>query len=159
MSALLKPLNYEECQSLTHTGAVIEQCAARVAELDFTVLKQKLAKDKNWTPEQVDEVEGLYRKFLTLNLAYPSRKVCPNGPIDEFWHAHILDTAAYAQDCDRLFGGMLAHYPYFGTRGPEDAQALQEAFASTRHLFIVHFGVDITDGSASARGCSPQRCP
>ena len=107
----------------------------------------------------VAEVEDLYRKFLALNMVYPDRKICPTGPIDEFWHAHILDTRAYAADCQALFGEYLHHFPYFGMRGPEDRQALESAFSASRALFIEHFGIDFAGGEAEARGCSPQRCP
>src|ERR1051325_320722 len=117
---------------MTEMGGEIEAALARVAELDFTMLKKKLGEEKGWSPEQQEEVEGLYRRFLALNIAYPDRKICPTGPVDEFWHAHILDTLAYARDCEYLFGHYLHHYPYFGMRGPEDYAALQTAFDDSR---------------------------
>jgi hypothetical protein len=152
-------LSWDECQDLTETGAEVEAAVARVAKLDFSLLKQKLGQEKGWSPEYQDEVEGLYRRFLALNIVYPDRKVCPTGPIDEFWHAHILDTRAYEQDCNYLFGHYLHHFPYFGMRGPEDFEALQTAFDDSRALFISHFGIDPCGGETQARGCSPQRCP
>lgn len=158
MSAVLA-MNYDQCQDLTSTGPAVERALNQVASLDFSMLKTKMAQEKGWSDERLREVEGLYRQFLALNIAYPERKVCPTGPIDEFWHAHILDTAAYAKDCDYLFGRPLEHFPYFGMRGPEDNEALQTAFRDSRDLFIIHFGVDPTIGSMQARGCSPQRCP
>lgn len=130
-----------------------------VAQLDFTMLKRKLMEDKGWTAELCSEAEDLYRKFLALNIRYPDRKICPSGPIDEFWHAHILDTRAYAADCEHLFGQMLHHFPYFGMRGPEDQADLEAAFADSIDLFILHFGVDPTAGDHEARSCKPQRCP
>jgi hypothetical protein len=156
---LARPLGWEECQGMTEAGAEVEAALARVAELDFTMLKQKLGQEKGWSPEQQEEVEDLYRRFLALNVAYPDRKICPTGPVDEFWHAHILDTRAYAQDCEYLFGQYLHHFPYFGMRGPEDYAALQTAFDDSRELFIHHFGIDPCGGETQARGCSPQRCP
>lgn len=154
-----KPLSWDECQDLTETGAEVEAAVARIAKLDFSMLKQKLGQEKGWSPEYQDEVEGLYRRFLALNIVYPDRKVCPTGPIDEFWHAHILDTRAYEQHCNYLFGHYLHHFPYFGMRGPEDYEALQTAFDDSRSLFISHFGIDPCGGETQARGCSPQRCP
>ena len=79
----------------------------------------------------------LYRRFLALNIVYEDRKICPTGPIDDFWHAHILDTHAYAQDCDYLFGRYLHHFPYFGMRGPDDYEALQTAFGLSAVLATV----------------------
>lgn len=156
---LAQPLSWDKCQNLTETSAEIETALTRVAKLDFSMLKQKLGQEKGWSPEYQDEVEGLYRRFLALNIVYPDRKVCPTGPIDEFWHAHILDTRAYEQDCKYLFGHYLHHFPYFGMRGPKDYAALQVAFDDSRALFIRHFGTDPCGGETQARGCSPQRCP
>lgn len=161
MEALVlnKPMTFEESQRLVRIDDALADALRRVGELDFTMLKRKLIEEKGWTPEMCEEVEGLYRQFLALNLRYPDRKICPSGPIDEFWHAHILDTRAYAADCDRLFGGMLHHFPYFGMRGPDDLAALERAFSESIDLFIMHFGVDPTAGDSRARSCRPQRCP
>lgn len=157
--ALDKLMTYEDSQLLVRLDVALVDALRRVEELDFTLLKRKLVEEKSWTAEMCDEVEGLYRKFLALNLVYPDRKICPSGPIDEFWHAHILDTRAYAADCQQLFGQMLHHFPYFGMRGPEDRAALEQAFAESIDLFIVHFGIDPTAGDSRARSCRPQRCP
>ena len=154
-----RPLNWGECQNLTVAGAEVEAALARVASLDFTMLKHKLGEEKGWSPEYQSEVESLYRRFLALNVVYTDRKICPTGPIDEFWHAHILDTRAYQADCDYLFGHYLHHFPYFGMRGADDYAALQTAFEQSRELFIRHFGIDPCGGETQARGCSPQRCP
>ncbi len=156
---LNQPMTFEQAHAFVRLDADLAGALARVAELDFSMLRRKLAEENDWTPEYCDEVEALYRKFLALNIRYPDRKICPTGPIDEFWHAHILDTRAYASDCDRLFGQMLHHFPYFGMRGSEDRQALEEAFAQSIDLFVLHFGVDPTAGDARARSCRPQRCP
>lgn len=153
------PMTFEEAQSLVRRDLALDDALARVRELDFTMLRMKLRKESGWTSEMCDEVEGLYRNFLALNLRYPGRKICPTGPIDEFWHAHILDTRAYAADCERLFGAVLHHYPYFGLRGPADEAALNAAFADTVDLFIRHFGVDPAGGDSRPRSCRPQNCP
>jgi hypothetical protein len=156
---LARPLSWAECQNLTQNSAELEAALTLVAELDFSMLKLKLGKEKDWSPEYQSEVEDLYRRFLALNIVYPDRKICPTGPIDEFWHAHILDTLAYERDCAHLFGHYFHHFPYFGMRGPEDYAALQTAFDDSRALFIDHFGIDPCGGETQARGCSPQRCP
>ena len=158
-AVLNTPVTFEESQQFLQPDVELAAAVARVAELDFAMLRQKLAKDRGWTLEMCDEAEDLYRKFLALCIRYPDRKICPTGPIDEFWHAHILDTAAYAADCQRLFGGPLHHYPYFGMRGPQDRQDLEAAFAESVELFILSFGVDPTAGDIGARSCRPQRCP
>lgn len=160
MSAQLSKLvTYDEAQVLVRSDSVLEEAVKRVTAIDFSMQSRKLVEEHNWSVDTCIEVEDLYRKFLALTIRYPERKLCPNGPVDEFWHAHILDTQKYAADCEQLFGEMLHHYPYFGMRGAEDKANLDLAFADTVDLFIRHFGVDPTVGDAHARSCSPQRCP
>lgn len=154
-----QPLNWDECQNLLENDAQITASLERVSSLDFSLLKQKLGEEKGWSPEYQNEVEDLYCRFLALNMVYRDQKVCPTGPIDEFWHAHILDTKAYERDCQDLFGEYLHHFPYFGMRGPADRADLEKTFDQSRVLFIRHFGIDPCGGEAQARGCSPQRCP
>jgi hypothetical protein len=154
-----QPLGWTECQNFIETGVEIGEALNRVSTIDFKMLKLKLGEEKGWSTEYQEEVESLYRRFLALNIVYTDRKICPTGPIDEFWHAHILDTRAYEQDCQFLFGQYLHHFPYFGMRGPEDYQNLQNAFDDSKALFIHHFGIDPCGGETQARGCSPQRCP
>lgn len=137
----------------------LDAALVRIAQLDFSMLKRKLIEEQDWTVEFCEEVEDLYRKFLALNDRYPDQKICPTGPIDTFWHAHILDTPAYTLDCQSIFGRYLHHFPYFGMRGADDRSALEEAFRASVELFIIHFGIDPTAGDVQARSCSSQRCP
>jgi hypothetical protein len=61
-------------------------------------------------------MEEEYRKFLALHLSYPDVDIVPCKIVDEIWHQHILDTAAYRDDCDALFGRFLDHFPYVAAR-------------------------------------------
>lgn len=145
--------------------AMVEQDEAlqaaldKVETLDLAMLKTKICRDENMTAEEVDEIDGLYRKFLALNMRYPDRKICPTGPIDLIWHYHILDTRAYERDCMALFGHLLHHFPYFGMRGEQDKQDLDRTFGSSVELFVRHFGIDPTRGDTMARSCRSQNCP
>jgi hypothetical protein len=159
MTAHPTPLDFDQARSLLVPDPAVELALEKVAMLDFSMVKRKLNEEKGWTKEFCDDVEDLYRKFLALNIRYAGEKICPTGPVDEFWHAHILDTRAYARDCDALFGEYLHHFPYFGMRGAEDRAALEAAFERSLNLFVTHFGIDPTAGDAQARSCSPQRCP
>lgn len=155
----LAPLTYSESHALLSKDEVLDQALAKVEQLDFSMLKRKLVEERGWIPEHCDEVESLYRKFLALNIRYRDEKICPSGPVDDFWHAHILDTRAYMKDCEFLFGEYLHHFPYFGMRGVQDRAALDSAFERSLNLFILHFGIDPTAGDTEARSCKPQRCP
>ena len=153
------PLTFSESSALRAGDAELNSAIKAVAALDFSMLKRKLIEEKGWTVEYCVEVEDLYRKFLVLNVRYRDQKICPSGPIDDFWHAHILDTRAYAADCDQLFGAYLHHFPYFGMRGDRDREDLEAAFERSLNLFVMHFGIDPTAGDTQARACSPQNCP
>jgi len=153
------PVSFEVAQAMIATDLALSNALDRVDQIDFTMLKQKMIEEHNWTSEFCEEAESLYRRFLALNARYPGRKICPTGPIDAFWHAHILDTRAYMRDCELVFGEYLHHFPYFGMRGPDDHEALEKAFRESIELFIIHFGIDPTAGDVLARSCSSQRCP
>ncbi len=151
-------LTLAEVQSLVRSDEALDRAMEKVAAIDFTLLKAKLVLD-GLTMELCDEAEGLYRRFLALKIRYPEMVLCPTGPIDRFWHAHILDTLAYERDCAQLFGRTLQHFPYFGMRGPEDREELERAFEQSVDVFIRHFGIDPTAGDTMARSCRPQNCP
>jgi hypothetical protein len=153
------PVSFEAAQAMISTDAPLRDALDRVGQLDFTMLKRKMIEEHNWTSEFCEEVESLYRRFLALNARYPDRKICPTGPIDAFWHAHIIDTRAYMRDCEVVFGEYLHHFPYFGMRDPDDQAALENAFRESVEMFITHFGIDPTAGDILARSCSSQRCP
>jgi hypothetical protein len=158
-AATAQPLTFEQCQRLVCMDEELEAALRRVASIDFTMLKTKLVRENVMTNEQCDEAEVLYRRFLALVIRYRDRIISPTGPIDVFWHAHILDTHAYERDCALLFGHILHHFPYFGMRSADDRQDLEHAFEDTVDLFIRHFGIDPTAGDTTARSCRPQNCP
>jgi hypothetical protein len=153
------PVSFESAQMMVASDPALRQALEQVGQLDFTMLKRKMIEERGWTSEFCEEVESLYRRFLALTARYPDQKICPTGPIDDFWHAHIVDTRAYMRDCEVVFGEYLHHFPYFGMRGTEDQLALDDAFRRSIELFITHFGIDPTGGDILARSCSSQRCP
>ena len=113
-----------------------------VAALDFERLKWKLTRsdDAKMSPEICDLAEREYRRFLTLKVAFPGVDLVPSLMVDEFWHSHILDTSAYARDCDAVFGGFLHHFPNFGNYSKDDAVDMNAAFAETTALYERIFG-------------------
>lgn len=137
--------------------------------LDLSNVRMKLADCEEgpgleW--DEIDLMESEYRKFLALQMLYVGADIVPCKIVDEMWHRHILDTAAYREDCQAIFGHFLDHFPYFGMRGEEDAQALRDAYADTLERYRDAFGEPPRDTwitvDASARckrtACKPQRC-
>lgn len=133
-----------------------------IEALDLSMIKRKLQDPEEgmgWTAEACDEVEVEYKRYLALKRTYPDREIVPNQPVDKFWHYHILDTLKYAEDCQAIFGYFLHHFPYFGMNGPEDEQALIDAFDDTTALYEAAFGELYATGSARCRtACKPVKC-
>lgn len=145
------------------------EALARVEELiDLTGVRRKLAdpeEGKGYSVEYLDVMEREYRRFLALHTAFPATEIVPCKLVDEIWHQHILDTRAYASDCDALLGEFLHHYPYFGMNGPDDAMALADAYADTLQRYRDAFGEPgpatwiSTDAASCGRtNCKPQKC-
>jgi hypothetical protein len=132
-------------------------------DLDLSGIRSKLADPEEGTGygmERLDLLEGEYRKFLAMHLTHPDAEIVPCKIVDEMWHQHILDTIAYRADCERIFGQLLDHFPYFGMRGPDDAEALADAYHATLEIYEEHFGTppDGTWISADAAKCSRTNC-
>lgn len=137
--------------------------------LDLSNVRMKLRNPDDGPPEteqRLDLMEQEYRRFLALHLLAPEAEIVPCKVVDEMWHRHILDTAAYRSDCEAIFGQFLDHFPYFGLRGEADAQALVDAYADTIERYREAFGEPPADTwiSADAAGrckrtaCKPQKC-
>ena len=133
--------------------------------LDLEPIMVKLmdsVEGEGWTLERARATEVWYKRFLYLNAVYPERSIVPTQDIDTFWHYHILDTQKYAEDCERVFGYFLHHFPYFGMRGDEDRQNLLDASKHTWDLFRTHFNEDpkILGGETSkcSKSCTGKSC-
>jgi len=114
-----------------------------IEDLDLEMIKQKLTdsdEGEGWSPEYADQVAAEYRKYLALTRAYPEMAIVPSGPVDTFWHSHILDTQKYGPDCDKVFGFFLHHFPYFGMRGDDDMANLNASWENTIQVYQRHFG-------------------
>lgn len=120
-----------------------QQIVAAIAALDLEPIKFKLMdaeEGHGWSHEKVERLELDYKRFLTLLAKYPDMQIAPSKDIDRFWHAHILDTMKYAEDCQSTFGTFLHHFPYFGMRGADDAAALARAADAMNSIYQREFG-------------------
>jgi hypothetical protein len=132
-----------------------QQAVEAIHALDLGPIKFKLMdrdEGQGWTRPFVERMELEYKRFLTLMAKYPHEPLVPGKEVDRFWHAHILDTQKYVEDCERVFGHYLHHFPYFGMRGADDAAALAAAGERTRELYAAEFAV--AAGEAASAFCS-----
>jgi len=116
-------------------------------------LRHKLAKENNWTEEEWSQAELEYVRFLTIHQANPKSPLAPSELMDKMWHGHILNTQAYARDCEALFGRFLHHVPHLEAGVSEENQ---EAYESTQELYEKMFDCPMIM-SASAR-CEGKPC-
>ena len=111
-----------------------------IESLDLSMIIKKIMDPfdgEGWSREQCEEVAQEYRRYLALNLLYPEATIVPNLAVDTMWHYHILDTQAYCNDCQAIFGHILHHYPYFGMKESSTAEKKQfvNAFEETKKLY------------------------
>ena len=132
---------------------------ASIEALNFDKLKFKLtsAKEAVMSKNVCQFAEQEYKRFLALKYFYPKETFVPNKLVDEFWHAHILDTKNYQMDCLKVFGSYLHHYPYFGIHDELDQQNLENAFKRTKELYEIWFG-PYPDFTAAARCGDDHAC-
>ncbi len=141
----------------TQNPTSVEERLQRLEKLDLASIRRMLGQAEptglGWSEETALEAEGLYRQFLHLNLVSAVERPVPNTLVDAFWHAHILDTHKYREDCHYVFGYFLDHNPGFGANG--DADERDRAFVETEEAYKVFFG---KHSGASMCGSSASMC-
>ena len=142
------------------TAVELDEAAVKgaIEAIDFSMVKMKLTHEKyglGWTQEEADDAEKYYKMYLFLARKYPGAELVPNKHIDEFWHQHLLDTAAYAADCEAVFGELLHHYPYSGMLGDEDYANWSELVRMTHEIFHDEFGVNLSESGGKCQGWFP----
>ena len=139
---------------MTQAVRSVEQVVAAIQALDLDPIKLKLMdqeEGQGWSREYVERMETAYKRFLILMVKFPEETIAPTKDVDKFWHGHILDTMKYAEDCQRVFGYFLHHFPYFGMRGEQDAADLRAAAEKMHVIYEQEFGEALP---ASATWCT-----
>ena len=121
---------------------VAKLLSSKVEAIDFSRLRHKYtaSSEAEMTEQEWDFSEQEYRRFLDLKVLYPGVSLVPSKIVDKIWHAHILDTKSYREDCQLVFGKFMDHFPYFGIYGKEDYASLQSSFSKTVSLYEKHYG-------------------
>lgn len=104
----------------------------------------------NEAEEAIPKIESEYRQFLYLLAINPGKCVVPwNQDLDDYWHAHILDTGKYAADCEKLFGRFVHHNPNL----PKGTDEHSAAFNETKEMYKEAFK-DRRYNYKSSAGCA-----
>ena len=121
----------------------------KIASIDLSMVKMKLQDQDEglgWTADECELAEIEYKRYLQLCMVY-GKGIVPTKRMDNMWHYHILDTIAYHSDCNEVFGFYLHHFPYFGMRGAQDAQNLENSFYVTQQKYFDLFGEPMVDNT------------
>jgi len=94
-------------------------------DLDLTNAVGTAPAAYGWSDDEATEAELEYRRFLWLSYQHDGPAGALHSDADKLWHHHILDTHAYAADCDRIFGGYLHHTPAYAITDAARQEAYQ----------------------------------
>ena len=140
------------------TNHPVEQVIVAIQALDLEPVKQRVMDaelGEGWTREYADSIERAYRTYLTMLVKHSEKMedIVVSKDVDEFWHAHILHTMKYTEDCERVFGKYLHHNPRVGERTPADIEKKTALAQKTQRLYQREFG-DRQDYNAAWSGIS-----
>jgi hypothetical protein len=93
-----------------------------------------------WNRATASAIDVVYRQFVYILVVSEEFRPVPSDYIDHFWHAHILMTKKYAEDCISICGRVLHHDPLFGTRDDEERYFYNRCKAMTINAFESIFG-------------------
>lgn len=97
---------------------------AAIANLDLEPVAYKLRTKLKWPEERIEQAIEAYRKFLqqVRDAGQGAYHRPTSEDVDEVWHAHILHTRKYAEDCAAALGWFFHHTP-----DPQPEKAAQSA--------------------------------
>jgi hypothetical protein len=122
----------ERCIRADHTNLDLE-IFQYIQNLDLHYLVRRITNGLKWKVADAEEAVRKYKNFLLLKYLHPDLKAVPTPEIDEAWHAHILHTQEYMQDCERIFGSYLHHRPSSHTQ--EEQELMGELYSQTLRLY------------------------
>jgi len=113
---------------------------AAIQALDLEAVKLRVMDTElgeGWNREYADSIELAYKNYLTMLAKYPDdiEDILISKDVDELWHAHILHTKKYADDCQKIFGNFLHHDPQPRERSSADIQKRSALVEKTRRLY------------------------
>ena len=101
------------------TNRPVDQAISAIQALDLEAIRLRVMDaefGEGWSREHAENIELAYRNYLTMLVKHPddAEDIVVSKDVDEFWHAHILHTMKYTEDCERVFGTYLHHNPHVG---------------------------------------------
>ena len=105
---------------------------ADIRELNLVPVCFLLATSQKWSLARIRRAELEYRLFLQMVRNHPRQIQVPSVAADQFWHGHLQCLELYVEDCQRLFGRLLLHYPFAGVFGGRDTRRQRRRFKESQ---------------------------
>ena len=93
--------------------AEIQKAIETVAAVNLHRMAERVRREHpDFNAERLASAIEQYRRFLAMAMLFPDDEIMPiSEDMDHVWHAHILHTVQYEEDCQALFGEYLHHEP------------------------------------------------
>lgn len=139
-----------------------------LAEWDMSRVRGRVRNEECISENQALAMEREYKRYLTLAVKNPQKRLPMSKAVDPFWHAHILHTLDYCMMCDRINNGLYIHHEPFSSA--TDHTTVQDSYQHFKMLYEEEFGEvppvefwpvelnsDCADGDACESSCSQCR--
>ncbi|HEU5187028.1 MAG TPA: hypothetical protein VFT87_00845 [Candidatus Saccharimonadales bacterium] len=110
----------------------------RLDELDFTPVLRTLVQDSGFDQTTAQDLTIAFKQWFSVIPQVAARQVYVmlKTPVDDVFHACVLNTAFYRELCSTIIGEFVDHTPI----DPETIQELDSAVIYTVKLLEVTFG-------------------
>ena len=134
----------------------LRQCEVMSA-WNLEAIRRRVAKHMQWIPAYAEVVDSEYRKFILLAAMDNNAVYGMSGPVDEFWHQHLVDTVDYHAMCDAVAGYFIHHIP--NEPDETDQSSYQVTLRDLNHYFDKSIGIWPEAGllRCGGKGCSSCR--
>lgn len=83
----------------------------KAASLDHDHVGKICERMYGWSPNKTRYVRSQYNVFWAICGINLQLDIYETLDVDNYWHAHVLHTQQYREDCDYVFGRFLEHVP------------------------------------------------
>jgi hypothetical protein len=134
----LSEVFFERMCVMVATAVTNDEKLLIIRDWDLSKPKQFLVVRQGFDPQEVEEMEREYKRYMCVVALNPESKFPISNAVDELWHAHILFTSDYNALGDALRHGYIHHIP---TLNEEERAALEpQYFSGTLERYRRLFG-------------------
>lgn len=125
--------------------STVEEALSRAEQFDLSAARTTYRRDRNVGENHALQVEAEFKRLFALIAINPGQRIAiPGGPVDDYWHALILNTALYERFTYAVAGQYIHHWP-------AEAPGKGGSLAPTRALYEKSYGRAPSDSAWGAR--------